>query len=71
MKSFLLDGLSKQITQIDVTDRAGVATLIGFSLVGDEIISEAEIAVFMKTVLFVAVKGDFKSILLDPSLASL
>jgi hypothetical protein len=71
MKSFLLDGLSKQITQIDVTDRAGVATLIGLSLVGDEIISEAEIAVFMKTVLFVAVKGDFKSILLDPSLASL
>jgi hypothetical protein len=71
MKSFLLDGLSKQITQIDVTDRAGVATLIGFSLVGDEIISEAEIAVFMKTVLFVAVKGDFKSILLNPSLASL
>jgi hypothetical protein len=71
MKSFLLDGLSKQITQIDVTDRAGVATLIGLSLVGDEIISEAEIAVFMKTVLFVAVKGDFKSILLNPSLASL
>ena len=71
MKSFLLDGLSKQITQIDVTDRAGVATLRGLSLVGDEIISEAEIAVFMKTVLFVAVKGDFKSILLNPSLASL
>jgi|TARA_B110000971_G_scaffold140948_1_gene144087 hypothetical protein len=71
MKSFLLDGLSKQITQIDVTDRAGTAALIGFSLVGDGIISEAEIAVFMKTVLFVAVKGDFKSILLDPSLASL
>jgi len=71
MKSFLLDGLSKQITQIDVTDRVGEATLIGFSLVGDGIIYEAEIAVFMKTVLFVAVKGDFKSILLDPSLASL
>lgn len=46
MKSFLIDSLSKQITQIDVTDRAGIATLIGFSSVADETISEEEIAAF-------------------------
>jgi hypothetical protein len=66
MKSFLIDGLSKKTIQIKVTDRAGIASLIGFSSVADEIISEAEIAVFDEDCFICGSEGRFQTETLAP-----
>lgn len=46
MKSFLIDGISNQVTQINIADRAGIAAEIGFSTLADDFIAESEIVVF-------------------------
>lgn len=46
MKSFLIDGVSKQITKIDVTDRTEITAEIGFSTLAYDFIAESEILVF-------------------------